>query len=123
MKKNILYPVILAVFSVWLIKDDIPYLRMFLHKNNIVQIQGIVTAKYTKAPGSVRGGNHGLHYFIDMQDAEGKCSGTSRITKDKYDSLKPRDEIPVLVYNEDCIAAFDIRMYAPPKLRSFVKPV
>ena len=115
MKKNILYPIILAIFSIWLIKDDITYLRMFLHKKDIVQIQGIVTAKYTKSPGSTKGGFH-VHYIIDVQDINGKCSGASHIAKDKYNSLKLQDKIPILSYNKDCIAAFDMHMYAPPKL-------
>lgn len=116
MKKKVLYPIIIAIFSVWFIKDDILYLRMFLHKNDIVQIQGIVTAKYTKSPGNIRGGINELHYFIDVQDIKGTCSGASRIAKEEYNRLKLQDKIPILSYNKDCIAAFDMHMYAPPIL-------
>lgn len=115
MKTNILYAVFLAILSLWLVKDDIAYLRMVLNKKEIVQIQGIVTAKYTKA-GYIQGYNMGkAHYFIDVRDIEGKCSGTSKIAKDKYINLNIQDKISVFVYKGDCIAAFDMRMYAPPK--------
>ena len=116
MNRKIIYPLIVVLFAGWFIKDDLPFLWMYLHKEDMVQTQGIVTSKYVKSTHGTRGGNNVPHYFIEVRDIGNACSGTSRISRKQYEDLTVGEQIPLLAYDTTCLAAFDIHMYAPPKM-------
>ncbi len=111
--KKFIYPLLFICFSIWLIYDDLPYIWMFLHKKDIVQTQGVVTKKYKKARSQIRGGT-AMDYIIEIRDINSRCSGKSRISKEKFTDTNLNDEIKILQYKGSCLAAFDNRMFAPP---------
>ncbi len=60
-----------------------------------------------------------MDYLIEIQGINGNCSGTSKISKKKYEKIRLNDEIKIRRYKENCLANFDIRMYAPPTIHFF----
>jgi len=113
--KKLIFPILMLLFSLWLIRADIPFLWMYLHKKEIRPATGIVTQKYKKPAAQFRGGSS-MHYFIRINGEDYSCSGISRISKTKYDALAVNTSIPVKAYDEICLATFDVRMYTPPFL-------
>ena len=120
MNSKFIFSLILVLFLGWSVKDDLGFIWMYLHKKEITQKQGVVTGKY-KTSGFYNRGADNLHYFIEIQDINGTCKGTSRISKKEFNELSVNDRIPVLAYDTYCLAAFDVHMYAPPLLH-FILP-
>ncbi len=116
--KSIIISLVLVFVSLWWVKDDTPFLWLSMHKSSTEKADGIVKNKFTKAPQQVKPsvGTRDLSYYIKVSNSQLSCLGTSRITRDEYNSLSINDSIPILVYKNYCIASKDMRLYAPPWL-------
>ncbi|MFH2124328.1 MAG: hypothetical protein ABIJ50_12700 [Pseudomonadota bacterium] len=116
MKKRIIYTLLFLMAAGWLVKDDLPFLRMTLDPKNTQLVQGQVTRKFSKGVGLSRGGIK-RHYFIEFQDLRRECSGVSRISQEDYSAINENDQIPLRRLNHLCLATIDIHSYTAPALQ------
>lgn len=116
MKKIIVYTLLFLMATGWLIADDLPFLRMTLHRKNTQLVQGLVTRKFSRGAGMSRGGFK-RNYFVEVRDMPHECSGTSRISKEDYFSIDENDPITLMRLDSLCLAAIDIHTRTPPALQ------
>jgi hypothetical protein len=116
MKKRIIYTLLFLMAAGWLVKDDLPFLRMTLDQKNTQLVQGQVTRKFSKGAGLSRGGIK-RDYFIEVQGLRRECSGTSIISQEDYTAINENDQIPLRRLNDLCLATNDIHSYTAPALQ------
>ncbi len=116
MKKRIVYTLFFLMATGWLIADDLPFLRMTLHRKNTQLVQGLVSQKFSRGAGMSRSGFK-CNYFIEVRDMPRECSGTSRISKEDYFSIDENDPITLMRLDSLCLAAIDIHTHIPPALQ------
>jgi hypothetical protein len=110
MKKRIIYTLLFLMAAGWLVKDDLPFLRMTLDPKNTQLVQGQVTRKFSKAVSS-RCRMVKRDYFIEVQDLRRECSGTSIISQEDYTAINENDQIPLRRLNDLCLATNDLHSH------------
>ncbi len=116
MQKRIFYTLLFLAVAGWLIKDDLPFLRLALNWKNTQLVQGQVTRKFSRPQFAIRGVGK-THYFNEVQDLTHSCFGVSRISVTDFNALDVSDEIPLRRLGRLCLAANDIHMFTPPVLQ------